>query len=218
MKKLVTIFLVLLLTASFTKLHAQFNQNSWMLLGYSALWYQAGKEKYKQDDNTSSGPNVMNLYMRTGAGIFLLSNMAVGLAMNWQYDLRKYSEGGSEQLSKSSSNLFYAGPFLRYYFWQWQAMLLYGEAMIAFGLYNDVSKYFDGFTSKVTRGLIAAHLLVGMSYFITRSLALDVALGYRWNRYKHDTYISNLHQFMACVGLVFYLGQNGGLTNYQKYE
>jgi len=189
-----------------------------MLLGYSALWYNSGKEKINQDGNKLDGQNALNLYFRSGGGIFLLPSLVAGLALNWQYELYKYTSGIDGMTEKNSTNTLSFGPFLRYYFWQWNALLFYTEALFAMGVYNQVFKSTG--TTKVLEGLLTAHLLVGLSFFITRQLALDVGMGYLWTRYKNNdsNTISSYNQFMACVGLVFFIGQNSGLLNFQNYK
>jgi len=214
MKKVFTVLMIVVLCLSLTKSNAQFNKKTWMLLGYSALWFNAGKEKVNQDGTKSEGSNVMSIYMKTGGAYFLLPALAAGLAINWQYDMSKYSTDGSTE--KNHTSEFYMGPFLRYYFFQYNFILLYAEALIAFGGYSQV--YNSSGISKNVESLLKAHLLVGMSVFLTQAIALDFAMGYQWSKYKNkdSNFSTSYNQFMACVGLVFFLGQNGGLVNFQR--
>lgn len=210
MKKFTIALLIFCLAGvSSLRTFAQLEKNTWMLLGYSALWYQAGKQSLKNGDESSDGAKLMNLYLRTGAGYFVMANMAAGLALNWEYNREKSSAETGEDI-KNITNFMYFGPFLRYYFFQRNALWLYGEALFAIGVYKSIYKHVQESTS--TQNLIKAHLLVGMSYFLVQRLAIDLALGYSYARYKYkdSESIQNYNQFMACVGLVFFLGQNGG--------
>ena len=217
MKKITILTLVLLLFASATRVHAQFDKHTWMLLGYSSLWYEAGKEKFKQDDQSIDGAKFMNLYLRTGAGLFVMQRLAAGIYLNWEYE-REKNEDDFEGTTTQTTNYFYAGPFLRYYFLTLQRFAFYGEAMVAFGVYKSV---FEGIqTSESKDNLLRAHFLVGSNYFLTRAIALDLAFGYALNRYKDpdSDYINSYNHFMACLGIVFFLGQNAGLSNYEFIE
>jgi hypothetical protein len=182
------------------------------------LWYNAGKQKYTSNGNTSDGAKIMNLYLRSGAGYFVLANLAAGLALNLDYYREKgdTQDGGGSYEYTNKNTSFYVGPFLRYYFWQWNALMFYGEALFAFGVYNSIYKALS--ESQTKESLLRAHLLLGVSFFVVQRLAFDLAMGYQWTRYKEKEldYITKYNRFMACLGIVFFLGQNGGYKGIQQ--
>lgn len=218
MKKSLLIAFVVSIVFSSMDVKAQFNKKTWMLLGYSALWLNAGGEKINQDGNKFNNGSYKSFYMKTAGAYFLLPSLAAGLAVNWQYDRYKLKSDIESSSLHNRSTTFYAGPFLRYYFYQLNAMMFYGEAMLAYGKYKSVSKLPSAYKS--FEALLTAHALVGMSFFITQMFAIDVAMGYNWSRYalRDSNYISAHHQFMACIGLAFFIGQNAGLLNFRNYK
>ena len=217
MKKIIVISLLLLLIFGKSS-HAQFNKYSWMVASASSLWFSAGSDYTKQDGNKINKETLMSLYLRTGPGIFLLEQMALGLYVNSVYNLQKYkvSSSGDEYTYKDGTLNLAIGPFLRYYFWQMNNLLLYGEVIGAYGVYSTVVKALE--KTKTAQRLIEFQLLMGINYFLAPSLALDLNLGYILQRYKQKDYsdVEFKQQFMLCLGITWFLCHNAGLTNFQR--
>jgi hypothetical protein len=216
MKKIITVLLFIFMLSTTSKVYSQINVNSWMLYGLSSMWFMAGSEKINDDGTKIDGAKLLNLKFQTAAAYFIISNLALGWTLNWEYERQKYaaSSGGYDEINRS--NGFSTGPMVRYYPFQFGSLMLYAEGMIAFGVLCQLYKALE--QTKYRDALIRAHLLLGVTYFVSRTIALDLGIGYQWLRYnsRDINYINSYHRFMACVGIVFFLGNNAGLLSFGK--
>lgn len=112
-------------------------------------------------------------------GYFLANRFLVGLRASYDVSLHRMTlptaTGGSEVVSEGSEQSFEVGPWFRYYFPVGNGWALFGEADWSYRTYVDEEKARGGLDSKSTGRGLAIGMGGGITYFLTKGIAFDVA-------------------------------------------
>jgi hypothetical protein len=185
MKKFIIPFIMALMV--FSNGMAQTQKGNWLLGGSLSF------NSYKQGESKATiidfSPN---------AGYFVIDDLALGVNLSFQ-SVKPEDEDATTSLA--------IGPMVRYYFVDLgNKAKLFGQANVGFG--NE--KYPDFGGGDVTLKFTEWGIKAGPAFFLTPSVALELAIGYGSRKYKDAD--DALNNFGLSVGFQFHLG-GGGSTS-----
>lgn len=177
MKSILTFILLLFLSSTFV--YGQIEQGKFFLQGSSSLGFYAEKYTYIAGGTSTESSKSNHFGFKPKAGYFIIDNMPVGLAINFNTNSNKNISNSDKS---SSTNLSF-GPFARYYFLKLDKLCPMAEISVNLG--SDISKStYSGYNSDKKYGVFEFNLGVGVSYFVTDHIAFDVLLSYYVDKYK----------------------------------
>ena len=222
MKKLTTVFILLIVFISFPMLQAQTGSGT-MLLGVSSginlageifsgsdlmsIGFSTAKSKSNASGYTEPKPDkTINLNLIPKFGIFVINNLVVGLDVILAYNQTK--EGEIE--NKYTQTLVTAGPFVRYYF-PASHLLPFVEGTATFGSINW--KYKSQSSSEESKySIMSFGGGLGVAVPLGEVVTLDVMAGYTSATVKEkednpDDNRTVQGLFGIRLGLVVFLGK-----------
>ncbi|BAU52732.1 hypothetical protein [Mucilaginibacter gotjawali] len=135
-------------------------------------------------------------------GVFVTDHLVIGGNLNVNYshikdNITLTDASGTGTVATSNSSTYAIGPFLRYYFFNTtpSKTLLYiqGVALVGSGSGSTNESHVSPGDSYVSTSndnnmfIFRANGSLGITHFIGKSVALDVALGYLYNYEKYTT-------------------------------
>jgi hypothetical protein len=170
---------IVLLCLSSTLVFGQLEKGNLFIQGSSSLGFYAEKYTYIAGGTSTESSKSTHFGFKPKAGYFIIDNLPVGLAINFNTNSNKNISNSDKS---SSTNLSF-GPFARYYFLKLDKLCPMAEISVNLG--SDISKStYSGYKSDKKYGVFEFNLGVGASYFVTDHIAFDVLLSYYADKYK----------------------------------
>jgi len=176
MKKI--LFAAILMTSAYA-VSAQTNKGQWLA---------GGNVSFKSE---SDGPNdsqkSTTFQLSPDAGYFFIDNLAAGIRLNYEHFKVKSAP--------NANTLFFAGPFVRYYFLpKAQKLNIFADGSYGWGSNKyGTSQSINGYS-----------FMAGPAFFVTPNTALEFSLGYQSLKYEGNSDRNNT--FSVNVGFQIHLG------------
>ena len=192
--------------------NAQFAKGDWMVEGgLGSLNLSKTNNQNEQNGNISkSESNDFSISIFPRAGYFVSNNLVVGTTLGIGFGSSKYknfNNGNGNKSGESTSNLTSLEfvPFVRYYFPGKKATTRF-YAQAGGGITLDLSRKYESKSFNNTGDVtgtfkynypkkfnnVAAELLVGLNHFVSQNVAINAALGYRYNKSTETISSSNI--------------------------
>lgn len=165
--------LVLLLLLSSTVVFGQLEKGNIFIQGSSSIGFNTQKDTYTHAGTSTEASKSTNFNFSPKAGYFIIDNLPVGLAINFD----TYKSKATNSDNEYSSLDFTIGPFARFYFAPQDKLKPMAEAYVGFGSSKSKSKS-SSYTSETKYGVFKFGVGAGASYFVTDHVAFDLLIGY----------------------------------------
>jgi len=157
------------------------NQGAWMVGGTAGF----SSEKIEGDDASSTTVNIT-----PNLAYYLIDDLAVGVRLNWL----------SQSYDGESDSNFGFGPYVRYYITD-PIFVQAGYDIEAAAL--DLNSLFNA------EGSSTLHFMVGYSWFLNNSVAIEPAVYYDIYNGDEDNFDSDLSRFGLNIGIQAFIGRTG---------
>jgi hypothetical protein len=175
--------------------------------GSDLMSFNFSSSKGKSDSgDDSESDKITGINLSPRGGYFFLNNFVAGIDLNLASWIEKYS--GSEY--KTTSTLFSAGPFARYYL-PTKKIKPFVEGFAYFGMIKYKEGGDEGYESKASNNTYGGGL--GCAFPIADKISFDLMLGYNSNTIKEkedneDNYRMITGTLGIRFGFVFLLGKS----------
>jgi hypothetical protein len=145
-------------------------------------------------DRADGNAKQTNFSFAPNISYFLAKNLSLGIEVGYSYENSSNSSISPGPYIESTSKSFSVGPFIRYYKMLNEHVSLFGQASFTVGFpRNEVSNFQSGgfmSTNNYRTIQLVAGLQPGITFFITKRLALEGSygfIGYRRQQQKSET-------------------------------
>jgi hypothetical protein len=178
MKKIILIVFTLIGVGYYASGQPGLIKGSFLVGGNLNLSFESDKEKYGSE--TTDGPKYNTIVFYPKAGYFLADNFAAGLGIGYYSSGYKYEDDYGTD--KSTSSMFLAGLFGRYYVRPLTHAAFFGELNIGFGTGKNKDEYDESGRSvaevtETKQSMFAINIKPGATIFITEKLGIDFTYG-----------------------------------------
>lgn len=143
-------------------------------------------------------------------GIMVSGNLSFGVNLYYSGVSNEYkTESINPQAERQEINIIGISPNLKYHYRIKEKLMLYGQASIGFGNYNE--KTINLNTSQAinygseNESMVLTMAGIGMNYFFTEKVALDFNVSYVYlNRLSTQRYAYDFHTVAPMIGIQFY--------------
>lgn len=192
MKKIILIVFTLIGVGYYASGQPGLKKGTFMVGGNLNLSFESDKEKYGSE--TTDGPKYHTIGIYPEAGYFIADNFAAGIGIGYISTGYKYEdEYGTD---KSTSSMFLAGVFGKYFVRPLTHAAFFGELNIGFGTGKNKEEY-DGESGRgiaevteTKQSMFGINIRPGATIFITEKLGIDFtygSLGYQSYTEKDDS-------------------------------
>jgi outer membrane protein len=179
--------------------NAQTEKGNWQISGSTGLGFSSVKQKYKAENGqTQDGSKISNFNIKPAAGYFVIDNLMVGLALDYNTST---SKDGPSKYTNSAISLI---PQATYFFGKSNVKPFLnaglGLASASFKE-SDNGNSFSSSPSGMVWGLNG-----GVAFFVTKSVSFDFGLGYQSISLKSDESNNSQSITSTTSGLVSQVG------------
>jgi outer membrane protein len=187
---------------SFCSITAQTEKGSFMISGHTGLGFTSNTVKYKTEGENIDGPKTTSFNISPSVGYFIIENLAVGLDIDYktvttkqQVFVNSNDQPGPSQTkinTKTIESTLAIIPNATYFFSKGKARP-YISAGIGFAnikqegnrsrSFADYDLY-DYYNNNNNGIVIGAD--VGLAYFLSKAISLDLGVGYAQYNYKDE--------------------------------
>ncbi len=143
-------------------------------------------------------------------GIMVSKNLSFGVNLYYSGVSNEYkTESINPQTERQEINIIGISPNLKYHYSIKEKLMLYAQASIGFGNYNEKTTNLT--TSQAinygseNESMVLTMAGIGMNYFFTEKIALDFNVSYVYlNRLSTRQYAYDFHTVAPMIGIQFY--------------
>ncbi len=167
----------------FAAANAQTEKGSVIISGTTNLGFNNEKVTYKAGSITEEAPKINTFSITPSFGYFVADDFALGIDVNAFISTKTEEFAGSNYVTKTTR--FTAMPTFTYFFHNESSFIPYLRAGVGYGTNKEKESYlgnsknydYDGFAWKTK---------AGVQFFVTKSIAFDLGLGYGKFHGKRD--------------------------------
>lgn len=190
---------------------AQTQKNNWVVGTSSTLGFNSSQYDYNIDYDLETKNKLSQFNVNVTGGYFVINNLAVGLDVSYTnsvstLDSYRYDFSGSliSYKQKTKGNSISMIPFVSYYFANDSKFYPYLSAGLGFN--SSKYKYYSeaNYDSNKNDAFIW-NAKAGVSYLISKQVALDLGLSYNQTKYNEDHRTDKVNDFGVNIGLKLFL-------------
>lgn len=202
--------------AFFGVISAQTEKGSFIISGKTGLGFTSNTVKYKYEGQTTDGPKTSTFNISPSIGYFLANNLVLGIAFDYKSTTTKQNiemldpsttGGFTTQYTKTTQTILSVVPNATYFFSQGKLRPYLGAGL---GLASAKNKSnftsddaYSNTESKNTGLVWTAN--GGLMFLISRTIGLDLGLGYANYSFKENDVKTSSGAFGANAGISVFL-------------